>query len=61
MNTSHGAPAEVVDVEKNAYEVKVEPIVAENDGEVHTGSTQVLAKKLKSRHMQMIAIGMYTS
>lgn len=57
--TSHGAAVEVTDVEKHAYENKVEP-VADHEGEVQTGSTQVLAKKLKSRHMQMIAIGKHS-
>lgn len=57
MNPSHGAAVEVTDVEKNAYETKVEPVASDHDGEVQTGSTQVLAKKLKSRHMQMIAVG----
>lgn len=57
--TSHGAAVEVTDLEKHAYENKVEP-VPDHEGEVQTGSTQVLAKKLKSRHMQMIAIGKHS-
>lgn len=61
MNSSHAAPVEVTDIEKHAYETKVDPVASDHDGEVQTGSTQVLKKSLKSRHMQMIAIGMSLS
>lgn len=50
----HGAAQEVHDVEK-VGDVKVEPVISNE--EVQTSSTGKLHKDLRSRHMQMIAIG----
>lgn len=50
------APAQMVDVEKDGFQEKIEPV---SSNEV-TQPTGQLHQKLKSRHMQMIAIGMHS-
>lgn len=53
--SNYGAP----EYEKGYDEKTYEPGSPGNEyGEVQTGSQNQLSRKLKSRHMQMIAIGM---